>query len=60
MIGVLISRWVMLARNGAALLAPFGANRAHPIASYLKVTLLRCKNVSVYGTVTTGVHIGAK
>ena len=25
-----------------------------------QVTLLRCKTVSVYGTVTTGVHIGTK
>ena len=29
-------------------------------SSYLKVTLLRCKTISVYDTVTTGVHIGAK
>ena len=35
-------------------------NVCGPRHNYLKVTLLRCKTVSVYGTVTTGVHIGTK
>ena len=35
-------------------------NVCGPRHNYLKVTLLHCKNVSVSGTVTTGVHIGTK
>ena len=35
-------------------------NVCGPRHNYLKVTLLRCKTVSVYVTVTTGVHIGTK
>ena len=35
-------------------------NVCGPRHNYLEVTLLLCKNVCVYVTVTTGVHIGTK